>query len=118
MTKAELIRTIVEEFLQDGDLVDRLEGAMAASGKVIDGRAMQVQVFLPPQSDAGLPTDEVPGSLKALTTTKAGSDGSEREAPKAGTLGASWVWRFQAAALLRWVRCEPEGGRGRHKHSI
>ena len=39
---------------------------MAASGKVIDGRATQVQVIPPPQSDAGLPTDEVPGSLKAI----------------------------------------------------
>jgi hypothetical protein len=82
---------------------------MAASGKVIDGRAMQVQVFPPPQSDT---------QSHSLTTTRAGSDGPEREAPKAGTLGASWVWRFQAAALLRWVRCEPEGGRGRHKQSI
>jgi hypothetical protein len=93
---------------------------MTASGKVIDGRAMQVQVFPPPQSDAGLPTDEVPDHSKPFPHDKQEQvqTALKEKPPKRGTLGASWVWRFQAAALLRWVRCEPEGGRGRHKRSI
>jgi hypothetical protein len=88
MTKAELIRTLVEEFLQDGDLVDRLEGAMAASGKVIDGRAMQVQVFPPPQSDAGLPTDEVPDPSKPFPhDNKSRFRRLRKRSPQSGDLG-------------------------------
>jgi hypothetical protein len=40
------------------DLASDLPNALAATGKVINGRA--VQVLPAPKADAGLPTDEVP----------------------------------------------------------
>ena len=50
-------KTAVIARVREEDLAERLMRALNASGKVINGRAMQI---LPaPKADAGLPTDEV-----------------------------------------------------------